>query len=364
MTLQEFIARHRALIITRTRAIVACRVAPLPTEAEITHGVPLFLDQLSARLAYGVQGGPQQLAVDAQVHGGELWMAGLTIGQVVHDYGDICQAITGLAIELDWQISNDEFQTLNLCLDVAIEGAVTEYARRRESQIVGEGVEHLGFLAHELRNLLNTATLAFEAVRSGDAALGGRTSDLVGKSLEGMRDLVTRSLAEVRLEVGAPQRERVVVATLFEDIEISMLAMAKARKVRLLLIPGALGLAVEGDSQIVAAILTNLVQNACKFTRAGSQVTLRTRVMSDRVLIDVADECGGLPPGKIEDLFRPYEQRGVDRSGLGLGLALSRKAARAIGATLGVRDVPGTGCVFTLELHKYATATASVPLTS
>lgn len=109
------------------------------------------------------------------------------------------------------------------------------------------------------------------------------------------------------------------------------------------------GVAVECDSQILTSIVTNLVQNACKSTRPRGHVTLSARVTSDRVLIDVADECGGLPPGKAEELFRPYEQRHKNHSGLGLGLAISLKGARAIGGDITVRNLPGTGCVFTVE---------------
>jgi C4-dicarboxylate-specific signal transduction histidine kinase len=76
------------------------------------------------------------------------------------------------------------------------------------------------------------------------------------------------------------------------------------------------------------------------------------RATSELVSIDVADECGGLPPGKADELFRPYLQRGVDRSGIGLGLAICLKGAHAIGGDIRVRDLPGTGCVFTVELPR------------
>ena len=111
---------------------------------------------------------------------------------------------------------------------------------------------------------------------------------------------------------------------------------------------------VQAEYQILTSILTNLVQNACKFTHANGHVTVRTRVTADRVEIDVADECGGLPPGKAEELFRPFEQRSKDRSGLGLGLSICLRGAGAIGGDLSVSDVPGTGCVFTLGLPRVA----------
>lgn len=350
--LYEFIATHREVIIARTREKIAARSAPRATEDEIAHGVPLFLDQLAARLRSDVESSTQQFGESASRHGGELQHAGLTIGQVVHDYGNVCQAITELAVELKAQITNEDFRTLNMCLDIAIADAVTEYARRSDQAIVGRGVEQLGFLAHELRNLLNTATLAFDTIHTGSVASGGSTASLVANSLAGMRDLVTRSLAEVRLEAGPPREERIPIASVLEEIEITAAMQAKTRDVRLSIERVEADVAADGDSQILGSIVTNLVQNACKFTRAHGHVTLRTRVTPDRVLIDVADECGGLPPGKAEDLFKPYEQRSTDRSGLGLGLAISLKGARAIGGDIHVRNVPGTGCVFTVDLRK------------
>ncbi len=269
----------------------------------------------------------------------------------MHDYGNICQAITALAVELDAPITGAEFRTLNLCLDIAIAEAVTEFARQREDTIAKHGIEKLGFLAHELRNALNIAALAFDALRSGSVGISGSTGSLLGKSLDAMRDLVARSLASVRIEGGTPHDDLVVIADLLEEIEIAATMQARSRDVRLSTEPVDRGLAARGDLQIIWSIVANVVQNACKFTRRQGNVTLSARTIGDRVAIDVADECGGLPPGTVSDLFRAYEQRGSDRSGLGLGLAISLKGAHAIGGELRVRDVPGRGCVFTVELR-------------
>jgi hypothetical protein len=98
--------------------------------------------------------------------------------------------------------------------------------------------------------------------------------------------------------------------------------------------------------------LSNLLQNAFKFTRPGGHVSLITHATPERVLIDVCDECGGLPPGAAEELFRPFSQASKDRSGLGLGLTIALRAARACAGDIRVRDIPGTGCVFTIDLPR------------
>ena len=99
-------------------------------------------------------------------------------------------------------------------------------------------------------------------------------------------------------------------------------------------------------------MVANLVQNAFKFTAAKSHVALRARAEGERVLIEVEDECGGLPAGATEALFAPFEQRGGDRTGVGLGLSISRRGVEANGGTLRVRDLPGRGCVFTIDLPR------------
>jgi signal transduction histidine kinase len=107
---------------------------------------------------------------------------------------------------------------------------------------------------------------------------------------------------------------------------------------------------VDVDRQILAGAIANLMQNAFKFTRSSGHVSLRTSVKDGRALIQVEDECGGLPPGRAEELFDAFQQRGEDRRGLGLGLFISRKGVEASGGLLGVQDLPGRGCVFTIDL--------------
>jgi signal transduction histidine kinase len=112
------------------------------------------------------------------------------------------------------------------------------------------------------------------------------------------------------------------------------------------------GLSIEADRQVLAAVVGNLLQNAFKFTRPRTTVTLRVGASAERVLIEVQDECGGLPRGNISELFRPFEQRSGDRTGLGLGLAFGRWGAEANGGQIYARNLPERGCVFTVDLPR------------
>ena len=113
------------------------------------------------------------------------------------------------------------------------------------------------------------------------------------------------------------------------------------------------GLTIEADRQVLSAVVVNLLQNAFKFTRPRTTVTLSVSASADRVLIEVEDECGGLPSGNVNELFRPFEQRGADRTGLGLGLAFSRWGAEANNGRIYARNLPEKGCVFTVDLPRF-----------
>ena len=73
-------------------------------------------------------------------------------------------------------------------------------------------------------------------------------------------------------------------------------------------------------------------------------------------------ECVGLPPGKADDLFRPFEQHGGDRSGLGLGLTIARESVEANGGLIRARTLPGAGCIFTIDLPRVTVVTAAPAL--
>src|SRR6267154_1888212 len=188
LVLHEFLTAHRTDLIARCRSKVLKRRAPRATDAQLEHGIPLFLDQLIKTLTMeqssdplqsrtvsgpsdGGESSSSEIGATAAQHGLELLHHGFTVDQVVHDYGDLCQVVTEMAFEHAIPIQAIEFQTLNRCLDYAIADAVTEFSYARELSVAEEGArafnERLGFLGHELRNFVHTGLLAFDAVQRG-----------------------------------------------------------------------------------------------------------------------------------------------------------------------------------------------------
>lgn len=374
--LYNFLIANRAELIERCSLKVAMRSTSRADHAGLDDGIPLFLSQLvktleieqtpepmRSRKVSGPSGGGKpvmsEIGDTAARHGRALLQRGFTVEQVVHDYGDLCQAITDLAVELDADIAIDEFRTLNRCLDNAIANAVTEFSYQRDFIAAGTHAEQwnerLGFFAHELRNLIHTATLSLAAIKAGNVGLSGSTAGVLDRSLVGLRNLVDRSLTEVRIAAGLPAQHRLFsLAEFIAEVKLSASLEAQVNNCELTVSPVDPGLAVDADRDLLLSAVGNLLQNAFKFTRLHGNVTLNAYAVADRIVIDVEDSCGGLPAGDTDAMFKPFMQAGLDRTGLGLGLSISRLSVEANGGLIRVRDVPGSGCVFTIELPRHA----------
>lgn len=368
-----FLANNRAELERRCREKVAQRPGRSASSVQLENGVPIFLDQLirtlrieqtpnpnASRLISGPAGGTSALSevgASATQHGKDLLDMGFAVDEVVHDYGDLCQAITDLAVERDAPFQIHEFRTLNRCLDNAIADAVSEFSYQKElltaDKEARESQERVGVLAHELRSMLGTATLAFSAAKAGNLSLSGATGTILERSLAGLARMIEDSLLDVR--VG--DRHDIVLSSFSLSLFVAELAAAaqpaaEAKGCTLAVAPVAPLLALSGNRELLLSAVANLLQNAIKFTQPGTEVRLSAYGAADRIQIDVADHCGGLPPNAGATMFLPFTQHGADRSGLGLGLTIAQQSVHACHGTLQVRDLPGVGCVFTISLPR------------
>jgi signal transduction histidine kinase len=351
--LHEFLTTYHTAIIARTREKLLERPWPSASAGDLEHGVPLFLAQVSETLRREATATPfssEAIGTAAARHGGELLALGFNLSQVVHNYGDICQAVTELALEQHAAITTEEFHTLNRCLDTAIAEAVTEHGRLTAERASVDELEHFGEVAHEIRDRLNTANFAFEILKRGTVAINGSTGAVLGRSLMDLAAFVDSTLTDIRLDADVQRRERTLVASFVSDIAVNARLQAEYRGLEFVLKSGAPGLAVTAEPQLLASAVTNILNNAFKYTRPGGRVVLTVHAADTRLLIEVEDQCGGLPAG-VGELFQPFgERRGRDRTGLGLGLSIARKAVRAHGGDIGTRNIPGEGCVFVISM--------------
>jgi signal transduction histidine kinase len=163
------------------------------------------------------------------------------------------------------------------------------------------------------------------------------------------------------MTAGMPVHNRLFsLSDFIADIKVSAGLEAQVKKCGLNVSDVDPRLAVDADKDLLSSAVGNLLQNAFKFTHPHSDVTLNAYAAADRIRIDISDHCGGLPAGEAERMFEPFTQADDDdRSGLGLGLAISRRSVVANNGTLSVRDIPGQGCVFTIDLPRHSLAELS-----
>lgn len=374
--MHNFLANNRGELIKRCVGKVAQRPKRNATEPQLRNGIPMFLEQLTrtleaeqddgaaaGKVISGASGGDgaalSEMGISAAAHGLALLELGYTVDQVVHDYGDLCQAITDLAVERDAPFTVDEFRTLNRCLDNAIADAVTEFSSQRDVAVaLQQSVdvnERLGYLMHELRNSLNVATMAVVALEAGRLSVGGATGNVLKRSHAAMVRIIENSLDEVRSNGSAFGVTSVFSLLEFiNDATESAQLDAHTRGCIFTVSPVESSLGIVGDRDLLLAALANLLHNAFKFTVPHSQVTLKAHASGERILIEVSDHCGGLPTGDTEKMFTPFTQRGDDRTGLGLGLSIARQSVTNSGGSLTVEDLPKVGCIFTISLPRYS----------
>src|SRR6202166_2699875 len=206
--LHEFLTSNRQLLINRCREKVANRFEANGVLTTKDHGVPTFLQQLVETLQAeqhthirSADSDPTPAPTDigraAALHGAELLRLGFSVDQVVHDYGDVCQCVTALAVEQNASISTDEFRTLNRCLDNAIADAVSSFGAARQTSVDRQAEtwqQRLDAYGVEHRRLLEIATQSFTAIKTGNIGTGGATGTLLDHALEELRALADRAL--------------------------------------------------------------------------------------------------------------------------------------------------------------------------
>jgi PAS domain S-box-containing protein len=214
--------------------------------------------------------------------------------------------------------------------------------------------EFLARMSHELRTPLN-AVMGFAQLLQLDD-LNEEQLDAVARILRGGRHLlsVVEDVLDIsRIEAGEldVQIRPVAVPALVDEVVALLEPLAAERGISLVTDTRACHSPAAADSRRLEQVLLNLVSNAIKYGPAGSEVVARARSEGERVLVSVIDEGPGVPPHEAERVFMPFERLpGREKvQGTGLGLALSRNLAHAMGAEIGVRP-HGSGSEFWVDL--------------
>jgi signal transduction histidine kinase len=348
VTLHEFMANNRAALLATVVEKVRRRAPGRPDE-ELLAGTGEVLDEIvkSLRRAAGV---PDDTPKPDQ--------AGISLGRFRHEsfddisvvafsIGAISDSLGELGGRQGLRFAAREYQVFNQAIDESTAAAIDEFQRRDRAVQRREHSKRVGFLAHEIRNAVTVGQMAYATLKRGAVGINSKTGDIVGRSFANILALVRQTLAAVQLEADVPiARSRIDVAELVRQLDAGAVP-ERGVTVRWEVEPE---LFAHGDDRLLLSAASNLLQNAFKFTRENGTVLVRSRRHGDLVRLEVEDECGGLPPGSEEALLAAFSQQHDDRRGLGLGLPISQEAMEAQGGRLTITNLPGKGCIFSLEV--------------
>jgi signal transduction histidine kinase len=350
----EVLKERRSHLIScwgaRIKTLVAS--ASLP-RAELLDHIPAFVDEIIQALYPSAMPLPP-MSARAEQHGEQRLGLGFDVAEVVREYGMLHECILEVAAEAGLEVGRRDQAIVVKWLNTGIADAVSQYVKQRDIELQRQSSEHLGFIAHELRNPLGSARMAFDRLRRKELE-ASRTVEMLDRGLRRTAEMIDSVLSQAALKMGVvPRLAPVAVRPFLEEIEADTAVEALAKDIKTVVMAPE-DLVIEADPRLLRSAVYNLLHNALKFSHEQSTVVVSAGYADGRVNIEVADACGGLPPGKAEELFAPLVQRGENRTGYGLGLGIALQAAEAHNGTIKVRDVPGKGCAFILDVPTTAT---------
>jgi two-component system sensor histidine kinase KdpD len=212
----------------------------------------------------------------------------------------------------------------------------------------------LAAVSHDLRAPLAAAKAAVSGLRSRDARLTADDREELLAAAEESLDLLAH-LAASLLDVSRLQAGAMAVfprpADLGEIVADSLDALEPQTRKVLADIPSGLR-EVLADPPIMERVIANLVGNALRYSPAASPPLVTARDLGDRVELCVVDHGRGIPEADRERVFLPFQRLGDpgDRTSVGLGLAVSRGLAEAMGGTVEPEETPGGGLTMVVSL--------------
>lgn len=329
---------------------------------EVIDNLEVLLDELVAALRAGAL--PPHASVAAMLHAEQRFRCGYDLAAMMREYGalrDVLSARVARAEREGYRLTARDAHVLYGFVVATMADAASRHAALTATSEDRATTEHLAFLAHELRNALGSASMAVSLLEAAGAAppASNRALASLSRAIPRALRLVDDSLVTVKLRaLEHLDRQPLDLRQFLEDVSAESALDAETKGVTL--VGSATGTATV-DAKALRSAVSNLIRNAVKFTPAGGRVEVKARADDGRLVVEVADACGGIPESMVQRLFDPFVQAGQDRSGFGLGLAIARQVALAHEGQIRVHNLPGHGCVFVLDLPREPPPSAGRP---
>lgn len=220
--------------------------------------------------------------------------------------------------------------------------------------------QFLAVMSHELRTPLNAIAGYSEILSMGVAGrLNAQQQEAVARirtSQEHLLALIDDVLSFAKIEAGQTRidLQAVHLCDVIASVETVLRPQLTRKSLTFLSKPCSPSLVVSADPVKLRQILINVLGNSIKFTPAGGKIELTAERLPDRAVVCVADTGIGIAPEVVDRIFEPFfqVQSGATReyTGVGLGLAIARDFARAMGGDITISSQPGNGCQVTVSI--------------
>jgi signal transduction histidine kinase len=349
--LRGLLAAKRAEILARwTRRIEREHADKELTAGELRDHLPAFFDQVLLALSGAEDSSEAVGKTPSAAHGTQRLRFGFDLVEVIREYEILTECILAEVNAVGGNIAIDAFKRVLRLLNAGRAEAVSAYISQRDIEVTRAHSQHVAFIAHELRNPLLPASMALNLLKENARPEQEWALKMLTRSVAAFRELIDQTLITDRLEGEVQLRpEPVELEALLRELMADARLVAEQRRIELVLNCSEMP-PFEGDQRLLRSAIANVLGNAIKFSHEGGQVLVRAGLINAVVLVEIEDSCGGLPDGNPEELFKPFVQRSEDRTGFGLGLAIARQAIEAHGGKVSIRNRPGKGCIFSIEL--------------
>jgi signal transduction histidine kinase len=353
--LSRLLAERRVEILERwTQRIGREHVDKELSRGELWDHLPLFFDEVLTALradeATGTEAPTSNGSTASAAHGTQRLRVGFDLAEVIREYEILTECILDEVEAVGGSISTRAFRRVQALLNAGRARAILAYIERRDTEIARANSQHVAFIAHELRSPLMSAFLAVTALRKTERPEDEWALGMLARNLSALRELIDQVLTADRLAGQIQLRcESFDLRALLEQVIADAQLAAERRHVEIA-VQAPQGLPFNGDQRLLRSAIGNVLGNAVKFTHEESAINVRALRHDAGITIEVEDGCGGLPEGNTTEIFEPFVQRGDNRTGFGLGLAIVKQALEAHGGRVSVRNLPGKGCVFVLDL--------------
>ncbi len=361
--LADMIERNAAAIESRWLELAIADVALSPdvSMTDFRNAVRDYLVQLAKAIRQGDE-------FKDTARGGSLWVEvakehsitrvrlGFDIEQLVHEFTLLRRVLVDFARREGLLSDSHQVDRMADYIEAAIAVAVKSYVTFRDYEIRKKEAEHVGFITHELRNPLTVATINLTELsrRLPPSEDLEKSCNRLKNSLQRLKELIDTVLVTEELEAGLLQvrPKETNLGAVVEESTRAATAAAKDKGLHLQLEYDAT-VPLNVDPTLTISALSNLVDNAVKYTDSGS-IGVQIENKQKEIVVHVRDTCDGISDEELKTIFEPF-RRGhshTTKPGSGLGLSIAKRAVEAQGGQLHAESSTEEGCHFWFTLPK------------